>query len=48
MFSKIKNLFSKSTQENLPNLNDQFPHPNMPAGDASQCPFMSKKQKTSE
>jgi len=46
MFSKLKNLFNGgNSQETLPTLNDQFPHPNIPAGDVSQCPFMSKKQK---
>jgi len=46
MFYKIQKFFSKKTEDDLPKLNEQFPHPNIPAGDPSQCPFMSKKQKT--
>lgn len=44
MFAKLKQLFAKTETDSLPTLSDHFPHPNLPAGDASQCPFMSKKQ----
>lgn len=46
MFTKLKNLFTNTSQETLPTLSDQFPHPNMPPGDVSQCPFMNKKEPT--
>lgn len=48
MFYKIQKFFTKKTEDNLPKLNDQFPHPNITTGDPTQCPFMSKKQKTYE
>ena len=46
MFYKIQKFFTKKTEDNLPKLNDQFPHPNITTGDPTQCPFMSKNQKT--
>jgi len=48
MLNKLANFFNKNPQETLPTLSDQFSHPNVPAGDVTQCPFMSKKQKSEE
>ena len=42
MFSKIKSLFAKEDNPEAPS--NDFKHPNMNEGDASQCPFMKNKK----